>query len=263
MLNLINQFVYRPDATYAPDGFTPADLNLTYEDLTIPTADGITISAWYLPAAEPHHALLYCHGNAGDIRDWVHAAPPFVDAGCSLLLLDYRGYGRSEGSPSEEGLYLDGAAAWRWIQDRASAEGIPASILGKSLGSAVGIHLAARQQPASLILDSAFTSMREVVARVASSSFPILPNFSIPKLYESLEEVPGIACPTLVIHGGQDDLVPLEQGERIFQTLRGSKALKVIKSAGHNDISIFPEYHRSIVAFLADPTGFIAQKANI
>jgi fermentation-respiration switch protein FrsA (DUF1100 family) len=131
--------------------------------------------------------------------------------------------------------------------------------LGKSLGSAVGIHLAARQKPASLILDSAFTSMREVVSRVASSSFSILPNFSIPKLYESLEEVPEITCPTLVIHGSQDDLVPLVQGERIFKTLRDPKALKVFESAGHNDISTFPEYHRSILAFLMDPVGFIAR----
>jgi fermentation-respiration switch protein FrsA (DUF1100 family) len=246
---LINQFVYRPDATFAPADFTPTDLGLTYETVAVETADGVTLSGWYLPAAQPRHALLYCHGNAGDIRDWVHAAPPFLAAGCSLLIFDYRGYGASQGQPSEHGLYLDGEAVWQWLQNRAGAEQLPASILGKSLGSAVAIHVAARTPPASLILDSALTSMREVVALNA----PWLPRAMIPKLFESLPSVPQITCPTLVIHGRQDSLVPLSQGQLIFEALSGPKFLHIIDQAGHNDISGFPGYHQRIIQFLVDP----------
>jgi fermentation-respiration switch protein FrsA (DUF1100 family) len=252
MLPIINQFVYRADATFAAPGFTPAALGLEYEEVTPETADGLVLSGWYLPAEEPTHALLYCHGNAGDIRDWVHAAPPFVEAGVSVLIWDYRGYGRSRGSPSEEGLYLDGEAVWSWLEKRAQTDGVPASVLGKSLGSAVACYLAARKQPNSLILDSAFSSMREVVAQ----NVPMVPSGVIPKLFESLERAPEINCPSLVVHGGRDMLVPLEQGRRMFQALSGPKAMREIGPAGHNDVSLYPEYHRWILEFLADPQGF-------
>jgi fermentation-respiration switch protein FrsA (DUF1100 family) len=249
MLPIINQFVYRPDATFAAPGFTPAALGLDYEEITPETKDGIVLSGWYLPAAQPKHALLYCHVNAGDIRDWVHAAPPFVAAGISILIWDYRGFGKSQGSPSEEGLYLDGEAVWSWLKSKANEEGVPASILGKSLGSAVACHLAVDGQPAGLVLDSAFTSMREVVAQ----NVPWVPAHTLPKLFESLELAPKIDCPTLVIHGGRDMLVPMEQGRILYEALNGPKEMRVIDSAGHNDISIYPEYTRWLVEFLRDP----------
>jgi fermentation-respiration switch protein FrsA (DUF1100 family) len=253
MLPVINQFVYRPDATYAPPGFTPADLGLVYEEVAPETADGLTLSGWYLPAAKPTHSLLYCHGNAGDIRDWVHATPPFIEADISVLIFDYRGYGRSEGQPSEAGLYLDGEAFWAWLKGRAESDGLPASILGKSLGSAVACSLAAKRQPMSLVLDSAFTSMREVVAQ----NTPWLPSSAIPRLFESLEMVPDISCPTLVVHGGRDTLVPVDQGRLIFQALTIAKAMRVIDDAGHNDISLYPQYHEWIFEFIAGPAVFV------
>jgi fermentation-respiration switch protein FrsA (DUF1100 family) len=253
MLPIINQFVYRPDATFAQPGFTPAALGLEYEEVAPETGDGVLLSGWYLPAVKPTHALLYCHGNAGDIRDWVHAAPPFIAAGVSVLIWDYRGYGKSQGSPSEAGLYLDGKAAWAWLKNRVHKDGLPASILGKSLGSAVACSLAAEDPPVSLILDSAFTSMREVVA----ANVPWVPSQTIPKLFESLERVPDILCPTLVVHGGRDTLVPPAQGRQLYRALGGPKTMRMIDRAGHNDISIHPEYHRWILEFLRN-TGDVA-----
>jgi fermentation-respiration switch protein FrsA (DUF1100 family) len=257
---LLNQFIYRPDATGSPPGFTPTALGLAYEEVALETADGLTLSGWYLPAqdAEPFAALLYCHGNAGDIRDWVHAAPPFVEAGVSVLVWDYRGYGRSEGEPSEDGLYRDGEAAWQWFQERAASDGLPAMLLGKSLGSAVAVHIAATSAgtgagPAGLILDSAFTSMREVIGNVVS-----LPLHLIPSLYESLERVSAITAPTLVVHGGRDQLVPVSQGRRLYEALTAPKAWRVAAQAGHNDLVAYPEYHRWLLAFLRDPAGFTA-----
>ena len=253
MLPIINQFVYRPEATFAPPGLTPTALGLNYEEVRLVAADGVRLSGWYLPAPRAKHALLYCHGNAGDIRDWVHAAPPFVSAGVSVLIWDYRGYGKSRGTPSERGLILDGEAAWTWLATRASEDELPVAVLGKSLGSAIACALASKHHLDALILDSAFTSMREVI----SHHVPWSQTGAIPRLFESIDLASSIHCPTLVIHGGRDHLVPLEQGTRLYQALSGPKTMRVIKQAGHNDISLYTQYHRWIFNYLHDPLTFI------
>ena len=261
MLHVINQFVYRPESMFAAPDFTPERLGLVYEEASFVAADGTALTGWYLSAAKPWLALLYNHGNAGDIRDWVHAAPPFVQAGISLLIWDYRGYGYSAGRPSEEGLFQDGLAAWGWLRARAAADGSPAAILGKSLGSAAAIHTVVTSPaddetssgdvPAALVLDSAFTSMRELVARHATW----VPQAAIPRLFESLDLAPQVRRPTLVVHGGRDMLVPVEEGRRIYEDLAGPKQMKEIPAAGHNDISLYPEYTRWIVEFLREAVG--------
>lgn len=245
---ILNRFVYRPDATGAPSDFTPSDLGLKFEELSLRTEDGLTLAGWYVPAPNPKHSLLYLHGNGGDIRDWIGAAPPFVARGINVFLIDYRGYGRSEGRPTEQGLYLDGEAGWRWLKTRADTERLPASILGKSLGSGVATYLAAEDSPASLILDSAFTSMREVALLHA----PWLPERLVPKMFESLERAAKITCPTLVIHGDRDDLIPLAQGLRLCERLQAPKVLRIVEGAGHNDIDSFESYQRWVADFLGE-----------
>ncbi len=247
MLRLINKFVYRPEATFAEENFTPADLGLPYEKVLIKTGDNLLLSAWYFPANNPSHLIMYCHGNAGDIRDWSHAMPPFLEMGCSVLLFDYRGYGQSQGKPSEAGLYLDGESVWGWVEEKAEEEGITAVILGKSLGSAVAIHVAMQTPPAALILDSAFTSMREIVLTLT----PWLPDSMLPELYESLKIVPKLTCPTLLIHGRNDTLVPLAHGQELFDTMTCPKTMSIIDGADHNNLSNFPDYYGAIQAFLA------------
>ena len=246
MLRLINKFVYRPEATFAEEAFTPADLGLPYEEVSIKTGDNLLLSAWYFPANNPSHLIMYCHGNAGDIRDWTHAMPPFLEMGCSVLLFDYRGYGKSQGKPSESGLYLDGESVWGWVEEKAEEEGITAVILGKSLGSAVAIHVATQTPPAALILDSAFTSMREITMTVT----PWLPDAMLPELYESLNVVPKLTCPTLVIHGRNDTLVPLAHGQALFDTMTCPKTMRIIDGADHNNLSNFPDYYAAIQTFL-------------
>ena len=246
MLRLINKFVYRPEATFAEDNFTPADLGLPYEEVAIKTGDNLLLSAWYFPANNPSHLIMYCHGNAGDIRDWSHAMPPFLEMGCSVLLFDYRGYGQSQGKPSESGLYLDGESVWGWVEEKAEDEGITAVILGKSLGSAVAIHIAMQTPPAALILDSAFTSMREIALTVT----PWLPDSMLPELYESLKIVPKLTCSTLVIHGRNDTLVPLAHGQALFDAMTCPKTMRIINGADHNNLSNFPDYYAEIQTFL-------------
>ncbi|MBE2224894.1 MAG: alpha/beta hydrolase [Anaerolineae bacterium] len=246
MLRLINKFVYRPEATVAEENFTPADLGLSYEAVSIKTGDNLLLSAWYFPANNPTHILMYCHGNAGDIRDWSYAMPPFLEMGCSVLLFDYRGYGQSQGKPSESGLYLDGESVWGWVEEKAEEEGITAVILGKSLGSAIAIHVASQTPPGSLILDSAFTSMREIALTVT----PWLPDAMLPELYESLKIAPKLTCPTLVIHGRNDTLVPLAHGQALYNAMTCPKTLTIIDGADHNNLSNYPDYYAAIQAFL-------------
>jgi hypothetical protein len=257
--SIVNQFIYRPDMTSAPEGFTPTDLGLDFESVSLRTADGLTLSAWYLPSPCPKHSLLYCHGNGGDIRDWVRAAAPFVKEGISVLVFDYRGYGGSEGIPSERGLSVNGETAWQWLVTRSEKEEIPTSILGKSLGTSVAAHIAAQYQPTGLVLDSAFTSMQAVITNLV----PWLPGFTVPKLHDSLSRVPQIECPTLVIHGDRDQLVPLVQGQRVYQALEGPKAMRIVRGAGHNDIDLFSSYHEWVLGFLMDPRLFIAGRDPI
>jgi uncharacterized protein len=247
MLRLINQFVYRPEATFAHPDFLPTELGLNFEPVTLTTADKLALWGWFFPAPQPRCVMLYCHGNAGDIRDWTPAMPPLLAIGCNVLLFDYRGYGQSTGRPSEEGLYLDGEAAWDWARQRARQEGLPAVILGKSLGTAVALHAASHNPPAALILDSAFASMREIATAVT----PWLPDAMFPDLYESERHAPRVTAPTLVLHGRADTLVPLSHGQRIYNALNATpKEMHVIDHAGHNDLSGFPDYHPTIENFL-------------
>lgn len=252
--SVLNQFIYRPDVTSAPEGFTPAGLGLDFESVSLRTANGLALSAWYLPSPCPKHTLLYCHGNGGDIRDWIFAAAPFVKQGISVLVFDCRGYGSSEGIPSERGLYLNGETAWQWLVARSGKKEIPTSILGKSLRASVATHIAIQGQPTSLVLDSAFTSMQTVITNLV----PWLPGFIVPKLYDLLPRIPQIECPALVIHGDTDQLVHLVQSKRVYQGLQRPRAMRIVHGKGHNDINLFDSYQDWIWGFLLHPRRFIA-----
>ncbi len=256
---VINRIIYQPGMTASNAGFTPAALSIDFEDVQLVAADGVTITGWYMKAPAPRGSVLYLHGNAGNRRDWAQVAPDFIQRGYNLLLLDYRGYGDSQGKPSEKGLYRDGDAAWTWLQEQAERDGLPAFILGKSLGSGVATYLAARNTPTGLILDSAFASMSQLIAHHARW----LPHFLIPSLYQSQARMGAITCPTLILHGDQDDLVPLAHGLTLYAALQAPKALAVIPGAGHNDIDAYDGYARWIMGFLSRPQHFVATLQDI
>jgi hypothetical protein len=251
---IINRIIYQPRMTAASIQFTPAALTILFEDVQLVAVDGVKITGWYMKAPDASGSVLYLHGNAGNRRDWAQAAPPFIEQGYNLLILDYRGYGDSQGRPSEKGLYRDGDAAFSWLQERAGRDGLPVYILGKSLGSGVASYLAAVHSPSGLILDSAFTSMSQLIAHHARW----LPRFLIPALYPSLARIERITCPSLVLHGDRDDLVPLSHGLSLYDKLQAPKALGVIPGASHNDIDAYDSYMRWIKGFLNRPLPFVA-----
>ncbi|MDQ4048119.1 MAG: alpha/beta hydrolase [Actinomycetota bacterium] len=227
---LLNSLVYFPSAVckQAPD-----DVGLTYRDLAIDTEDGERLHGWWMPSSSPSlgHLLLF-HGNAGNVCDRLLHAELLVSAGFDVLLFDYRGYGRSTGSPSEQGTYRDARAAHAALLGMAGADDSPTFYLGESLGGAVALALALERPPSGLILQSAFASVREM-ARV---HYPFIPAALVPDAYPSLRLIRGLDAPLLVLHGERDDIVPVSQARTLFEAAPGPKQMHVFPGVGHNDL---------------------------
>lgn len=214
---------------------TPRDLGLDHETVWLTAEDGVRVEAWYLPVPAARGVALLAHGNAGNISHRLDYAPLFHRLGYSLLLFEYRGYGRSEGRPSEEGTYADARAAWRHL---VAQRGIPAErivLVGESLGGAVAARLAAAERPAALVLASSFVSVPELAADL----YPWLPARRLARFrYDTLAALRQVACPVFVAHSRDDEIVPFAHGEQLFAAAREPKAFLEM-SGGHNEGFLF------------------------
>jgi uncharacterized protein len=212
---------------------TPADAGIYYEDVTLQAADGVKLHAWFVPAPDkPRGALLYCHGNAGNISYRVGLVSVFRRMGLDVLIFDYRGYGQSEGKPSEDGTYLDAEAAWDYLVTKRGVRPERIAIFGKSLGGGVAAHLAAEpeRKPGALVLQSTFTSIPDVGAE----QFWWLPVRLIARIkYPSLKTLPAIKCPVLVVHSRGDELIPFHHGQQLFAAANEPKEFLEIQG-DHN-----------------------------
>lgn len=207
---------------------TPADEGLDYEDVELTTQDGETLHGWWLPHAEPAGTVLFFHGNAGNISHRLDSLRIFHQLEQQVLIIDYRGYGESSGSPSEEGLYEDARTAWQWLLDEQQVAADSVTLFGRSLGAAVATKLAIglgeNEQPASLILESAFTSVPDMGARL----YPFLPVRTLSRYdYDTEAMVAEVRVPILVVHSPQDDIVPFRHGEAIQQAAAAGNAPRV------------------------------------
>ena len=212
---------------------TPAVAGLDYEDLAIATGDGERLHGWWIPTSSRRigHVLL-CHGNAGNVGDRVLHAELLTAAGFDVLLFDYRGYGRSSGRPDEEGTYRDARAAREALIRRPRVDPERVLYLGESLGGAVAVALAVEHPPRGLILQAAFTSVRDM-ARV---HYPFVPAALVPDAYPSLRRISRLRAPLLVIHGERDEIVPVSHGRALFEAALGPKRIEVLPGVGHNDL---------------------------
>lgn len=208
---------------------------LAFADVTIHTEDGERLHAWWAPARAPSlgHVLL-CHGNAGNVGDRVPHVELLSAAGFDVLAFDYRGYGRSTGRPSERGLERDARAAREALLGRPGVDPTRVVYLGESLGGAVALALALELPPAGLILQSGFTSVRDM----ARLHYPFIPRAFVPDAYPSLRRIAGLRAPLLVLHGARDTIVPVMHGEELLEAARGPKRMHVLPGAGHNDLLI-------------------------
>lgn len=255
-----SRLVYFPE-TRRSDSLTPAALNLAFEAVQIPTADGETLHGWFVPAPTARGTVLLFHGNAGHIGHRLPWLPMFRQLGLSALLFDYRGYGRSTGVPTEDGTYTDADAVWHYLT---AGRGIAADrivLLGESLGGAIAAQLAARRQPAALVLHSAFTSVPDL----AGELYPFLPVRLLTRFrYDTRAALTKARCPVLVVHSRDDDIVPFTHGRRLFDAARSPKQLIVLEGS-HNAGFLFmrPAWVAAFDNFLTFSVGLKPASASM
>lgn len=214
---------------------TPARIGLPYEDLHLEASDGISLHGWYIPAAQPHGTVLFLHGNAGNISHRLDSVRMFHRLGYNLLIFDYRGYGNSNGTPTEQGTYRDAEAAWRYLVEQRNIPSCRIVLFGESLGGAVAAWLAARQKPAALVIASGFTSVPDLAQHI----YPYLPLRWLARIrYDTKEYLRTVAAPVLIAHSPEDDIIPFEHGRALFAAANPPKQFLEL-AGGHNDGFIF------------------------
>lgn len=223
-----DRLVYFPSREL--DGGTPAVYGLAYEDANLTTADGVALHAWWVPAQMSRRTVLLFHGNAGNISHRLDKLAVLNGLDASVLLVDYRGYGRSAGSPDEAGTYADADAAYAWLR----ARGVPPEAIvlyGESLGGPIATNLASRQPVGGLILESAPSS----ILGVAQHHYPLLPvSWFLSVRYDGLSRIPEVRAPVLILHSPRDEIVPFSMAEALYAAAPEPKRL-VRLDGGHND----------------------------
>ncbi len=175
--------------------------------------------------------ILFFHGNAGNLSDRAGFVLDLARLGAEVLIVDYRGYGRSEGRPSEQGLYRDAEAAWRFLTVEKSVSPDCIVILGKSLGGAAAVHLATRVQPAGIVLQSCFTSVPDMATR----HYSFVPRFIVRTKMDNLAKMSRVTCPVMVVHSTADEIAPFAMGQELFEAGGEPKTFFEIQGAGHNE----------------------------
>ena len=230
-----NRFIYFPPRY--PEGFLPvAQYPFRFEDVWLTADDGVKINAWYVPNPASRKVLLMFHGNALNLgQDGTGRLDTFARLGVNLLEIDYRGYGKSEGTPHEAGLYRDADAAYRYLREIKRHQASEICIYGHSLGSAVATDLASRRECGGLIIESAFSSGREMARRMfAIPLFHYLPKTK----FDTLAKIRTVRAPILVIHGADDNLIPMSMGKALYEAAPHPKSFLAVARAGHDDAFI-------------------------
>ncbi|MFI6778948.1 alpha/beta hydrolase [Nocardia sp. NPDC050412] len=248
---ILNALTFMPDRQIVQ---TPSVLEMDYTELSIRTTDDEILQGWWLPAARSIGHVLFAHGNAGNIGDRVPIYALLTQIGLDVLTFDYRGYGRSTGRPTEYGTYLDAHAAREVLLKQPGVDPDRVLYLGKSLGGGVLLELATEHPPTGLILMSTFTGLRDA----ARSVYPFLPSPFVPDAYPSLRRIRKLRAPILIMHGDQDELLPLRHAERLYAAAPEPKRLVVFPGGGHNDLIIsarvsWPDLIRTWASDLLNP----------
>jgi hypothetical protein len=217
------------------------------------TADGLKLHAWHVPAKDAAGTVLFCHGNAGNVSHRIETIAVLHKLGMNVLVFDYRGYGKSEGRPTEEGTYRDAEAAWAYLVETRGEKPQRIVIHGRSLGGSVAAHLAMDRTAAGLIVESSFYDITELGAEL----FRWLPVRWLSRMkYKTAEYVKGARCPVLVIHSREDDMIALHHGQKIFDAAPQPKRLLEIHG-GHNSAFLDSSdiYNPALRQFFAEVLG--------
>ena len=240
-------FIYFPQSRF---DFSPEEFRLQYKEAFFNTEDGKRLHGWFFPGEKENPVVLHFHGNAGNISHRLDLVQPFLHRGFSVFLFDYRGFGKSSGRPSETGLYKDGLAAWAYLVEKEKITPERIVLHGHSIGAAVAIEVALQKKVKSLVIESAFTSTKDMAKSMVLFSLfsPVLP-----ANYNNLEKIRRVPVSKLILHGDRDEIVPFSMGERLFEAAADPKFFRPVKGAGHNDVfivggekyfSVFAEFAR-------------------
>jgi fermentation-respiration switch protein FrsA (DUF1100 family) len=222
------KFVYGPIRELP---YTPAELGLPFEEVFFRTGDRLQLHGWFVPVPNADFTVLYCHGNGGNMMYFLDTVNFLNGLGLNCFIFDYRGYGSSEGRPTENGTYLDVRAAYRWLTKKKGIVPQRIIIFGWSLGGSIAAYLASRVKPRGLIIDSTFTSY----ADIGKKFYPYMPVRWFARFnYPTIEYVRKVSCPVLVIHSRDDEIVPFEFGLSLYEAANEPKQF-VELFGGHND----------------------------
>jgi fermentation-respiration switch protein FrsA (DUF1100 family) len=220
------------------------------EEVFLTTSDGERIHGLYFYGVKSD-VILYFHGNAGDLSGWKFVAEDFTAMGYNVLLIDYRGYGKSTGTISEAGFYKDAEAAYSFLLKDKGYSPTNVIIYGRSIGSGVAVDLAGKHGCKGLVLESPYSSL----TTLANEKIPFfLPSLYLRYSFNNLEKMEQVKCPIIFLHGTADELIPLAHTERLFAKFSGKKTKIIVPKGGHNDLNSFEEYDYFLTQVL--PTFF-------
>lgn len=251
------RYVYFPDLPSRRVEATPSDIGLAFQPVQLGTADGESLAGWFVPAPAARGTLLYLHGNGGNIGHRLDRIEVFHRLGLNTLIIDYRGYGASSGTPSEQGTYQDALAAWNYLtrQRQFAPDGIV--VFGESLGGSIAAWLAARHTPAALVVYGSFTSVPDL----ARAMFPMFPAAWLARYrYDTRAALNRVNCPVLILHSPDDEVIPFSHGQALLGAARDPKRLVELRG-GHNDAADVSRqlYARELGVFLQT---FLGQRAS-
>ena len=246
----VTRVIFQPSKNIV---WTPNQAGFDYENVFITTSDGVNINGWYVNCENNRGVVLFFHGNAGNISNRYDSIRVFNSLGMSVFIIDYRGFGESEGSPSIKGVDLDALTAWNWLVSERKIPTDKILIFGRSLGGAVAVELMRDVRPKAAILESTFSSLADMVR---SDYLSPIANFILGGVWNSAAAAADIDIPTLCIHSPEDEMVPYRLGKRLYEALAGEKYFFELKG-DHNDgfMMSMTEYRERLDEFLTEQFG--------
>ncbi len=242
-----SHYVYYPERVLSAD---PGSIGLDFESVSFETTDRVKLSGWFVPSESASGVILFCHGNAGNISHRLESIQIFHRLGLDVFIFDYRGYGQSEGKPTEQGTYKDAEAAWWYLIEERQVNPEELIVFGRSLGGGVASWLAQSYTPGVLILESTFTSLPDV----ATTVYPYLPVRLLLRFeYNTAEYLGGVNCPVLIVHSRDDEIMPFSHGCQLFEMAKEPRRFLEITGT-HNEgfITSGKRYEEGLKAFISE-----------
>ena len=245
-----NKIIFHPSRY--PEGYwDPASVGVPAQDIYFTSEDGVKLHGWFIPAPKAVATVLWFHGNAGNISHRLDNIQRLAPLNLNIFIFDYRGYGRSEGEPDEQGIYKDSKAAYKTVIGLNSVSVDTLFLFGRSLGGICATETALNNPARGLILESTFTSASDMSRKI----IPLIPlGWAIRSKLDAINKVTELKLPKLFLHGDRDEVVPFDLGRKLYEEASDPKSFYIIQGAGHNDTYIMGgrDYYNALDGFIAE-----------